>query len=49
MVKILVIDDEFFIRKTTTKVLESNGYLTLSAEDGKEGIEIARKEKENAD
>lgn len=44
MIKILVIDDEFYVRKTTTKVLESNGYITLSAEEGMEGIEIAKKE-----
>lgn len=44
MVKILVIDDEFYLRKMTAKILEYSGYQIISAEDGNEGIEIAKNE-----
>lgn len=39
--KILVIDDEVQIRKLLEITLETNGFQTLSASTGKEGISIA--------
>ncbi len=40
MNKILIIDDEPQIRKMLKKLLESKGYITMEAGDGKEGIKI---------
>ena len=42
---ILVIDDEPDIVSFLTTLLEDNGYRTVSAMDGREGIEKARSEK----
>jgi len=41
--KILVVDDELDMRVFTTTLLETNGYRPISAEDGKAGLEVARK------
>jgi CheY-like chemotaxis protein len=43
--KVLVVDDEDDVRKFLTAVLEKHGYETLTAEDGTEALEIARREK----
>jgi CheY-like chemotaxis protein len=43
--KVLVIDDEPDVRKFLTAVLEKHGYDTLTASDGTEALEIARREK----
>lgn len=43
--KILVIDDEADIRAFMTAVLRRNGYETLTASNGEEGIEVARRER----
>ena len=40
--KILVVDDEPHIRQALTAALESDGYLVMSAENGKEGVEKCR-------
>jgi two-component system alkaline phosphatase synthesis response regulator PhoP len=37
--KILVVDDEPHIRQALQAALESDGYLVLTAENGKEGVE----------
>ena len=43
MKKVLVVDDDPAVRSLTGKLLQSRGYQTLSAEDGQEGLELARK------
>ena len=40
--KVLVVDDELDIRVFMTTLLETNGFKTLSAADGRQGLEIAR-------
>jgi CheY-like chemotaxis protein len=43
--KVLVVDDELDMRTYITTLLETNGFKPLSAEDGIQGMEIARREK----
>jgi CheY-like chemotaxis protein len=43
--KVLVVDDELDIRTFIVTLLETENYKPLSASDGKEGLEIARREK----
>jgi DNA-binding response OmpR family regulator len=43
--RILVVDDDPSIRNFVQVNLEARGYLVLTAADGKEGAETARKEK----
>lgn len=43
--KVLVIDDEADMRTFVSTVLEVAGYVSVCAEDGKKGIEAARREK----
>jgi CheY-like chemotaxis protein len=43
MKKILVIDDDAAVQSLTVKALQSRGYQALSAADGREGLEVARK------
>lgn len=45
MKTVLVIDDNNDIRENTAEILELAGYKTLTAENGKRGVEIATKEK----
>jgi DNA-binding response OmpR family regulator len=42
---ILVIDDNRDIRENTSEILELAGYKTLTAENGRQGVEIAQKER----
>ena len=42
--KVLVIDDEADVRTFLEAVLESGGYETLTAENGAQGLEVARAE-----
>jgi CheY-like chemotaxis protein len=42
---ILVIDDNNDLRENTAEILELAGYKTLTAENGKRGVEVATKEK----
>ena len=42
---ILVVDDEADVRIFLTAVLKKNGYQTVTASDGIEGLEIAKREK----
>lgn len=44
---ILVIDDNNDIRENTAEILEMAGYKTLTAENGKQGVDLAIKEKPN--
>jgi CheY-like chemotaxis protein len=44
MKKILVIDDDAVVRETIIQVLESEGYLVVSAEDGRRGLACYRNE-----
>ncbi len=43
--KILVIDDDPKIRKQTCALLQTEGYATIEARNGREGITLARSEK----
>jgi two-component system phosphate regulon response regulator PhoB len=43
--RILIVDDEPDIVTFLSAVLEENGYSSLSAKDGVEGLDIVRKEK----
>ena len=43
--KVLVVDDELDMRTFITTLLETENFKPLSAVDGKEGLEIARKQK----
>jgi CheY-like chemotaxis protein len=43
--KVLVVDDELDMRTFITTLVETAGYRALSAADGKEGLEIARRKK----
>jgi twitching motility two-component system response regulator PilH len=42
--KILIVDDEPDVRTYLGSVLEENGYASISAKDGVEGLEVLRKE-----
>ncbi|MCU0571403.1 MAG: response regulator [Syntrophobacteraceae bacterium] len=43
--KVLIVDDELDIRVFMSTLLETNGYRPIATEDGKLGIELARKHK----
>jgi DNA-binding response OmpR family regulator len=43
--KVLIVDDEQDMRVFLTTLLETNGFKPLSAEDGRQGMEMARKSK----
>ncbi|MES1160866.1 MAG: response regulator, partial [Bacteroidota bacterium] len=45
MKKILLIEDHEDLRENTAEILSLSNYAVLKAENGKEGLEIARKEK----
>ena len=42
---ILVIDDNTDLRENTAEILDLAGYKTLTAENGKRGVEVATREK----
>ena len=46
---ILVVDDEKTVLTVTKKMLESMGFTVLTAENGREGVEIFRKHKDEID
>lgn len=43
--KVLVVDDELDMRTFITTLLETNGFKPLAAQDGVQGLEMARKHK----
>ncbi len=43
--KVLVIDDERFVRNSMIEILEDEGHTVETAEDGAQGVEMADKEK----
>ncbi|MBN2032386.1 MAG: response regulator [Deltaproteobacteria bacterium] len=43
--KVLVVDDELDMRIFVTTLLETNGFKPLAAQDGIQGLEMARKSK----
>lgn len=45
MMKILIVDDEKFIRETLTMILLEKGYTVITAKDGASGIETFQDEK----
>jgi two-component system phosphate regulon response regulator PhoB len=46
--KILVVDDEQHMRIFMTTLLETSGFKPFTAEDGKQGLELARQKKPDA-
>lgn len=44
-IKLLIIDDEIFIRESIIAFFEDSNYKIFEAEDGKKGLELFRKEK----
>ncbi len=42
MIRILIIDDDKIIRENTSEILELEGYSTLTASNGKKGLEMIR-------
>jgi len=42
--KILIVDDSKVVLHALTMLLENNGYLVVTAEDGSQGVNSARKE-----
>jgi CheY-like chemotaxis protein len=46
--KILVVDDEQHMRIFTTTLLETSGFKPIAAEDGKQGLELARQKRPDA-
>jgi|ERR1700722_14901100 len=45
MKKILIVEDEFACIKLLHEQLTENGFIVVDAEDGKKGLEMAKKEK----
>jgi CheY-like chemotaxis protein len=45
MAKILIIEDDKFLRELIAKKLGGEGYEVLGADDGQEGVQAAHKEK----
>lgn len=45
MKTVLCIEDESILQETITNALQSNGYGTLKAHDGEEGLMLAREKK----
>jgi DNA-binding response OmpR family regulator len=43
--KILIVDDEQFILMALTDAVENEGFICLTASDGEEALEVARREK----
>jgi two-component system phosphate regulon response regulator PhoB len=43
--RVLVVDDELDMRTFITTLLETNGFKALAAQDGVQGLEMARKSK----
>jgi len=43
--RVLVVDDELDMRTFVTTLLETNGFKALAAQDGVQGLEMARKSK----
>ena len=44
MARILVIDDQYFVRDVVRRILESAGHRVLTARDGEEGVRALRRE-----
>jgi len=44
MAKVLVIDDDPFVRKTIGRILACEDYQLIMAEDGREGLELFQRE-----
>ena len=42
---VLIVEDEFELRRILIQTLDKEGYATLAASDGKEGLEIALNKK----
>ena len=43
--KVLIVDDELDMRVFMSTLLETNGFKPIVAEDGKQGLELARQKK----
>jgi len=44
MPKILIVDDEETVKRVLCSLLKNEGYEVIEAEDGKSGVELAKKE-----
>lgn len=44
-IKILIVEDEVIINKTYTEELQDEGFLVLTATNGRDGLELALREK----
>jgi CheY-like chemotaxis protein len=44
MARILVIDDQVFVRDVVRRILESAGHQVLTARDGEEGVRALRRD-----
>ena len=42
--KILIVDDEEIVRRVLSSLLKKDGYEVIEAEDGRVGVELAKKE-----
>jgi DNA-binding NtrC family response regulator len=47
--KVLVVDDEPFIRKLAKTILKKAGFEVITAKDGKEGLEVYTEQKDEID
>jgi len=45
MPKILIIDDDAFVRETLIRILEDEGYQVITAPDGRRGLDAFRRER----
>jgi DNA-binding response OmpR family regulator len=45
MARILIIDDQDFVRDVERRILESVGHQVLTARDGEEGVQVLRRER----
>ena len=43
--KVLIVDDELDMRVFMSTLLETNGFKPIAAEDGKQGLDLARQKK----
>ena len=45
MAKVLIVEDELSLQKAMIEMLDISGYETIGADDGQQGLDLARSEK----
>ncbi|HEB76007.1 MAG TPA: response regulator, partial [Nitrospirae bacterium] len=45
MQKVLIVDDEHVVRLVLTEILESNGFSVIGASNGREALEVFRRDR----